>query len=200
MELETNFDPTVLGESCPIIFNPHLNIGSFGKKINTIVDYKYRCYLSKNKKTIFEKIKNSNIKEKITVIKVLDKNNQGGNLKSGTIYVGTDNGVYLIYHDGKCNKFDNLNFSITIIKLDGSGIAYVTNNQEKVYHLNLVGWCSEKLEGIESSDLEKELKLYYDNNKLEKFVENNWYNNPNNKLVFKTFNVLKSDPTDDYKK
>ncbi|UZQ29589.1 MAG: ribosome-inactivating family protein [Spiroplasma phoeniceum] len=105
------------------------------------------------------------IQEKITAIKILDENTQGGNLKSGTIYVGTDNGVYLIYPNGKCHKFDNLNFEITSIKLDGTGSAYVTNNQEEVYHLNLVGWGSEKIERIESSNLEKELKIYYDFNK-----------------------------------
>lgn len=32
MELETDFDPTVLEESCSVIFNPHLSFSSYGKK------------------------------------------------------------------------------------------------------------------------------------------------------------------------
>ncbi|WP_339046465.1 hypothetical protein [Spiroplasma endosymbiont of Colias croceus] len=104
------------------------------------------------------------IQGKITAIKVLDEKTQGGNLKEGTIYVGTDNGVYLIYPEGHVSRFDNLNFPIKDIILDGNGSAYVINDKCEIYHLNLIGWGSEKLSNMESCDLNKELKIYYNYN------------------------------------
>ncbi|WP_339047732.1 hypothetical protein [Spiroplasma endosymbiont of Colias croceus] len=104
------------------------------------------------------------IKGKITAIKVLDENTQGGNLKAGDIYAGTDNGVYLIHGEKKVDRFDNLNFPIKDIVLDGNGSAYVINDKCEIYHLNLVGWGSEKLNNIQSCDLNKELKIYYNYN------------------------------------
>ncbi|WDA53903.1 MAG: hypothetical protein PPFGHCPK_01272 [Spiroplasma endosymbiont of Drosophila atripex] len=104
------------------------------------------------------------IQGKITAIKILDKKTQGGNLKAGTIYVGTENGLYLTYPEGEVHKFDGLNFPIKDIILDGKGSAYVINEQCEFYHLNLVGWGSEKT-SIESCDLNKEIKIYYNKSK-----------------------------------
>lgn len=122
---------------------------------------------SENKKTILEKIKNSNIQEKITVIKILDENNKGGNLKSGTIYVGTDNGIYLIYPEGEIHKFDNLNFNIKDIILDENGSAYLINEQNEGYHLNLFGWGNTKI------NLPNNVKII-----LIKVLQNNSSENP----------------------
>ncbi|WP_342254568.1 hypothetical protein [Spiroplasma endosymbiont of Zeiraphera isertana] len=142
------------------------------------------------------------IQGKITVIKILDEKTQGGNLKAGTIYVGTENGVYLTYSEGEVHKFDGLNFPITSIKLDNWGSAYITNNQEEVYHLNLVGWGSEKLNNFKSSNLESELKMYYENNKQN--IQHNFYPDPAGSnywsTKYKILNLGKINPVDNYKK
>lgn len=139
--------------------------------------------------------------ESINVFKILDENTKGGNLSAGDIYVGTENGVYLIYGENKVDKFNNLNFPITSIKLDNNGSVYVTNNQEEIYHLNLIGWDSKKLENIKSSNFEKEIKIYYNNDKSSKEIKYYWYNNNfyHNTLV-KTFNLGKINPVDNFKK
>ncbi|WP_342223867.1 ribosome-inactivating family protein [Spiroplasma endosymbiont of Asaphidion curtum] len=89
---------------------------------------------------------------KVTSIKVLDKDSsENNNLKKGSIYVGTTNGVYFKSYNKNDNnnimnfKFDDLNFPITDIELDNKGSAYVVNNKGEVYHLDLQGWGNEKI-------------------------------------------------------
>ncbi|WP_174479900.1 ribosome-inactivating family protein [Spiroplasma endosymbiont of Danaus chrysippus] len=136
------------------------------------------------------------IQGKITAIKILDENNKSSNLKEGTIYVGTENGVYLIYPEDEVHRFDNLNFPITNIKLDGKGSAYVTNDRSEIYHLNLVGWGSEKLKNIESFNLEEEIKIYYEDNHDNLWIENNWFFGDRNTNVhlWKTIMLKKLNP------
>ncbi|WP_339048659.1 hypothetical protein [Spiroplasma endosymbiont of Colias croceus] len=139
------------------------------------------------------------IQGKITAIKVLDEKTQGGNLKEGTIYVGTDNGVYLIYPEGHVSRFDNLNFPIKDIILDGNGSAYIINDKCEIYHLNLIGWGSEKLSNMESCDLNKELKLYYNNDKSARIYDQSWGDNKYYNKLIQDFNLLKINPLN-YKK
>lgn len=145
MEIENNIDPTILEEHCPILINPHLSL-NFNRlsKRDGVKNYG-KCYLLKNEKTIFEKIKDANIQGKVTAIKGLDEKTQGGSLKAGDTYVGTTNGVYLIHGENIIDKFEGLNFSIQNIILDGKGSAYIINEQGEIYHLNLHGWGSTKL-------------------------------------------------------
>lgn len=170
MEIENNFDPTVLEEGCPVIFNPYLSFGSFMRKRNAVIEKYGKCYLLKNEKTIFEKIKDANIQGKVTAIKVLDEKTQGGSLKAGDIYIGTTNGVYLIHGENIIDKFEGLNFLIQNIILDGKGSAYIINEQGEIYHLNLHGWGSTKLNN----------KNFFNGNDITTFkiLENNSSENP----------------------
>ncbi|WP_342253431.1 hypothetical protein [Spiroplasma endosymbiont of Zeiraphera isertana] len=174
----------------------HLNLYDWGsEKTNTdnISEEQF--------KNIVEKIDNEKNNDVITAIKVLDENTQGGNLKAGTIYVGTENGVYLIYPGGQVHKFEGLNFPIKSITLDGNGSAYVINDKCEFYHLNLVGWGSEKT-GMESCDLNKELILYYNEKKEAQSVYLDWWNHgPGNYIkIIKTFNLNKIIPIENFKK
>ncbi len=69
---------------------------------------------------------------KATAIKVLQKDSsENNNLKAGSIYVGTTNGIYFkSYNENDNNnimnyKFDGLDFLITDIELDNKGSAYI---------------------------------------------------------------------------
>ncbi|WP_338979075.1 ribosome-inactivating family protein [Spiroplasma endosymbiont of Panzeria rudis] len=145
------------------------------------------------------KPKSDKIQGKITSIKILDEKTQGGNLKAGTIYVGTENGVYLTYPEGEVHKFNNLNFPIKDIILDGNGSAYVINEKCEIYHLNLIGWDSKK-ENMESCDLNKELKIYYNNDKAREQINFEPSNSEIRKKRIFTLNLGKINPVDNYKK
>lgn len=141
------------------------------------------------------------IEGRITIIKILDEHTKGGHLKEGDMYVGTTKGIYLIYDEKRIGKFNKLNFPITSIELDGNGSAYVTNEQGEIYHLNLFGWGSKKMEKMESFNLKNEIRLYYWPDKSIGTVEYDWWNYGANEYnrIWKQFDLYAINPLN-YKK
>jgi hypothetical protein len=141
---------------------------------------------------------------KITVVNFLNKNNKGKDLKIGDVYIGTTSGLYLKNHKGIFNKVDNIDNEITSIKHFENGNFYVSTNDKKVYFLNtkfindghIIG---ERLWNTESSNLKKEIKFFYDENKNEKTIGNDWGKNTYSNLIYKNFNLSKISPFN-YKK
>lgn len=107
---------------------------------NTVNIYRYfeSCDISSNNRHIRSISNNNKYCKKsttdgkeITIWKTLDKNTEGGSLKSGGTYIGTTSGVYLLFKRGdKINlkKFDDLDYRINDIILDGNGSAKVKAN------------------------------------------------------------------------
>lgn len=179
-----------------------LAIAVFENFINRNCNRKKRGVINKfwNEKFCDLKPQIDKIQGEITAVKILDTNNESDNLKAGTIYVGTTNGVYFINTVGQVNKFDGLNFPITSIELDGNGSAYVTNEQSEIYHLDLHGLGSKKLENMESSDLEKEIKLYYNDKKENEVIGFVPTNSVIRKSRIYNLNLGNINPVDNYKK
>lgn len=146
-----------------------------------------------------------NIKGKVTTIQVLDENTKG-NLKTGDIYIGSDNGLYLV-HSGNVYEEDNFyGEEVTSIKNFAKDKFYATKKDGSVYFLKtyLVGselkLIGEILSNLKSSDLNKELKIYYKENKY------NWQmhitptlNNYNNNEDY-IMNLKHINPIDNFKK
>ncbi len=75
------------------------------------------------------------IQGKITAIKVLDEKTKGIDLKSGDIYVGTTNALYLIGANSIVYQFNNISDEITNI-INFNNNYYVNTKTEEIYFLN----------------------------------------------------------------
>ncbi|WP_425381474.1 hypothetical protein [Spiroplasma endosymbiont of Polydrusus pterygomalis] len=146
------------------------------------------------------------IQGEITILSILDKDLKNNNLKKEDIFVGTTKGLYLVHFVGAVIKGENIDNEVTTITKFGLDNFYVTTNTNEIYFLNtkfindgnLIG---QRLWNAESSNLEKEIKLYYDYNH-----NNNWnmnlkpdfsiQNNYENKIL----NLKKINPIDNYEK
>ncbi|WP_339042798.1 ribosome-inactivating family protein [Spiroplasma endosymbiont of Apeira syringaria] len=151
-----------------------------------------------------------NIKGKVTTIQVLDENKKGKNLKVGDVYVGTTEGLYLIHRKDFVFKVNNIDDEISSISILKNNKNFVTTKKEEIFyintdHINISYKDSVYAEGlfdskIKSSNLEKEIKLYY----LKS--NNNW--NMNFKPDVSTqnnydkidWNLKKINPVDNYEK
>jgi len=103
------------------------------------------------------------INGEIKVVKIIDNDTKGENFKFGDIFVGTDNGVYLIHAENRVDKFENLNINVKDIFLDGNNGAYTIDSSDEIYYLNSYDLSYEKLkvDNISSKKMEiivKELK------------------------------------------
>ncbi|WP_338991791.1 hypothetical protein [Spiroplasma endosymbiont of Seladonia tumulorum] len=147
----------------------------------------------------FDNLNSNNNLNYLNHIKVLDKNTKGGNLKEGDTYIETNNWVYLKHGHGQIDKFDGLNFPIIDIELDGKGSAYVLNNTNEIYHLNLYGWGNEKIilpNNIKAISMKVLQKNSSENNNIKKGTI---YIGTNSGVYFKSFNENDSGTVVNYK-
>ncbi len=188
-----------------LLMHPTLNCDRRTRSINNNIKNEY-CDAIKGTEQNYP-LKN----KKITSVKILDENNKGDNLKSGDIFVGTTEGLYFVRKNEVVLKVDNIDndkndhTEITSIKEFGNGNFYVFTNDEKVYFLNTKLINDEHIIGeilwnAESSNLEKELKLYYDKNKENKKLdfESTLHNYWNTKSFL--LNLDKINPVENFNK
>lgn len=158
--------------------------------ISIIENFDYKKNSKKYKRNTYNLIT-----DKITVVKIINKNNKDNNLKHINIYVGTDNGIYCIYNNGEIDKFKHLNFPINDIIFNDNKNIYIINDKGEFYQLNFFIWSSTKLHLLESHNLEKELKIYFRNDHTDdKIVYDYLYRNYNYS-VYHTVNIGKINPT-----
>ncbi|WP_339042566.1 hypothetical protein [Spiroplasma endosymbiont of Apeira syringaria] len=150
------------------------------------------------------------IEGNITAIKVLDENTKVRNLKAGDIYAGTTEGVYLIHGKDFVFKVNNIDDEINSISILKSNKIFVTTKKEEIFyintdHINILYpdsvYAEELFDSkVKSSNLEKEIKLYYYYNK------DNWYMNLEPNLSIQTnyenkiLQLQKINPIDNYEK
>ncbi|WP_338964030.1 hypothetical protein [Spiroplasma endosymbiont of Sarcophaga carnaria] len=129
------------------------------------------------------------------VVIVLDKNTQGWLLHTGDSYIGTNNGVILNYAQKgeKSHNFTNLNFPIVNLTADGKGGVFALNNIGEIYHLDSQKLSSTLMPNLKSSNLKKELLLYFNNRKENVTISFTASNNINSFDIF-TFNLGKINP------
>ncbi len=150
-------------------------------------------------------LKNKNI----TTIKILYENTKGNNLSKWDIYIGTNEGLYFKkYNSNLFFKVDNIDDKIINITIRKNRNNYAVTDKEEIYflrtdkfssHCHLIG---EKIFNAKSLNLEKEIKLYYDNNEQNIQVifnpdpsGNNYWN-----TSYKTLNLGQLNLIDNYKK
>lgn len=169
------------------------------RSINNYIKNKY-CDAIKGQEQNYP-LKNKNI----TTIKILDENTKGNNLSKLDMYIGTNEGLYFKkYNSNLFVKVDNVDDKIVNITVRKNGNNYVVTDKEEIYFLRTDKFSSyghligEKIFNAKSLNLEKEIKLYYNN------VENPLHFSPDNSVIRThkviTFDLGKINPIDYFNK
>ncbi|WP_342253662.1 ribosome-inactivating family protein [Spiroplasma endosymbiont of Zeiraphera isertana] len=129
------------------------------------------CFNSSNKNILVCDLKPQidKIQGKITSIKILDNDStENPWVKKGYIFIGTDTGLYTINQNGDVSKrMSIINHVKDIIINKYYNSANIINEKCEIYELKFKDWSYEK-KNMESCDLNKELNIYYHNDKAEK--------------------------------
>ncbi len=143
--------------------------------------------------------------KKITAIKILDENTKGNNLSKLDMYIGTNEGFYLKkYNSNLFIKAVDVNDKAIInITVHKNGNVYAVTDKKEIYFINtdflsndglLTG---QQIFNVESSNIEKEIIMYYKDDKSDLVLENE--NIVDNNRIVKTFNLGRISPLS-YKK